>query len=458
MRNRPTRSTFQALLQHFIDTIKDDVAKGHLLPGEFLPAEIELAKQFKLSKLSIRKGLDQLVRDGVIEKIPRVGTRICASPDNQKEVVRFACHTSLIKEVNMVELIELFETEYPNIRIQLIPFPFQQYLEDIDHYIDQDLIDVLTLNDAQCLSIQDNNRIHIFEEQQIDENQYDFLQPGFTFENRLIAKPFVFSPLILCYNPTHFIEKEIDFPAADWTWSTLLQAAKQLSDQHERYGFYFHLLSQNRWPVFLLQNNFSFKQDEPDYNRFIESMRLCKELMVGQGMRTLLITDDDLQAEHLFLLEKASMIMTTYFNLNYLKNSSIPYEIAPLPYIDTPRTLSINVGLGIVKSSSKREAAALFIDFLTSLPIQRYIRTNTLSIPANKFVDEDEVQPSCYQPSQFLSYKSSIPNMSHYDEIGMTPVQLMELRKDLTLYWSDLSNENDLLYKLQNIIKKSYPS
>jgi len=454
MKNRPARSTFQLRLSNFVESIKEDRARGILKPGEYLPSEIELAKIYKLSKMSIRKGLDQLVMDGVIEKIPRVGNRILEMKASEKKLLRFACHSSLIQETVIEDLIKSFEEKNPDIEVEIFPIPFQQYIESIDYYVDNDLIDCLAINFDQYTTFMNSGRLKLLEPQEKDSDVYDIIQNVFVYNNTLYARPFVFSPVILCYNPKHFMDKGLPEPDGTWTWEDLMQIAKRLSDGKDRYGFYFHLLSQNRWPIFLMQNGCKYNAKSHTFNSslFIESMKLCRELILEQGNSTLLIADSDLFAEQLFVKEKASVIMTTYFNLNYIMNSGIPFEIAPLPYIKKPKSLLLTIGISVMKTSSRKDAAQRFADYLTSYDSQLYIRQNTLSIPCIKQAAERNDFHRYYQPKTFKCYEEMLPTLCYYDELGMTSLQLLKLRDELSLYWSGLSEETHLLDELQKIL------
>lgn len=454
MKRRPSRSTFQARLHYFVDTIKNERLSGALKAGGYLPAELELAKRYQLSKLSVRKGLEQLTAEGVIERIPRVGNRVLPIDIGEKQVVRFACHSSLMNETVMELLIERFEAANPDIQVLLIPFPFQKYVETIDYYLDHHLVDVLTVNLDQYYAFIDKGRLRLLEPQPIDSEMYDAVQQGFLHEGGLYAKPFLFSPVILCYNPEHFRSKQLPQPDHTWTWGQLLDVAKELSDQKEQYGFYFHLLSQNRWPIFLMQNGYRYDPDNRTHNSelFLESMRLCKKLMVDQGMGALVISDQDLQAEYMFKMGKASIIMSTYFNLSDLVDSGISFEIAPLPYSAEPKSLMLAIGLGVLRESPRKEEAQRFNDFLTSYESQLFIRQSSLSIPSMKRAAEWSGPHADYQPPGYSCYRDMIPDMVYYRELGIMPNQMERLRNDLSLYWSGLYDEEQLLVALQKIL------
>jgi multiple sugar transport system substrate-binding protein len=454
MKNRPTRLTFQTRLQHFVDTIKRERLSGNLQPGDLLPSELTLGKQFKLSKMSVRKGLDQLVREGVIEKIPRVGNRILPLDSDEKYVVRFACHSSLFEETNLEQLIREFEAQNPRISIRIIPFSFDEYVNSIDRYVVENWIDVLTVNLDQYHEFIRHDRLQLFEPQRCDPGTYEVVRRSFEYEGHLYAKPFVFSPVILCYNKAHFTAKGLPEPDPAWSWDQLLRVSRQLSDRKEHYGFYFHMLSQNRWPVFLLQSGYRYGASaRPENNRlFLDSMRLCKELIFSQGMPTVLIADQELQAEYMFRMGKASIIMTTYFNLNYLAGSGVPFEISPLPKHNESRSLLLAVGLGVLRNAVHKEAAQLFVDYLTGYESQLSVRKHCFSIPCLAQAAEWEGPVREDMPARYACYREMLPNLRDFRELGLTSAHLTQLRKDLALYWSGLYDETQLLEKMESVI------
>lgn len=82
---RKCRKNFHHRLEDFVSRLKQDIVTGKVKPNSYLPSELELGQQYSLSKNSIRKGLDQLVEDGLIEKIPRIGNRV-RQPDHKGAV------------------------------------------------------------------------------------------------------------------------------------------------------------------------------------------------------------------------------------------------------------------------------------------------------------------------------------------------------------------------------------
>ncbi|MGL4496250.1 MAG: GntR family transcriptional regulator [Beijerinckiaceae bacterium] len=54
--------------------LRDQIVSGALRPGERLPSEPVLAERHKLSRVTIRRALEGLERDGLIDRVPGAGT------------------------------------------------------------------------------------------------------------------------------------------------------------------------------------------------------------------------------------------------------------------------------------------------------------------------------------------------------------------------------------------------
>jgi GntR family transcriptional regulator len=61
--------------------LKEQIATGALAAGERLPSEPQLAAQHSISRVTVRRALDGLARDGVIRKLPGSGSFVAKPPD-----------------------------------------------------------------------------------------------------------------------------------------------------------------------------------------------------------------------------------------------------------------------------------------------------------------------------------------------------------------------------------------
>ena len=56
------------------EVLKDDIQNGRLKPGDQLPPERELSEQFRMSRMTVRQALNQLVNDGLLFRVQGKGT------------------------------------------------------------------------------------------------------------------------------------------------------------------------------------------------------------------------------------------------------------------------------------------------------------------------------------------------------------------------------------------------
>ena len=59
--------------------ISQQISSGVLKPGDLIPSEIELSEQYVVSRMTARKAVDYLARQGIVERKRGVGTRVCSS-------------------------------------------------------------------------------------------------------------------------------------------------------------------------------------------------------------------------------------------------------------------------------------------------------------------------------------------------------------------------------------------
>jgi multiple sugar transport system substrate-binding protein len=448
------RTTFRKRLDQMVTALRNEILTGKKAPGEFLKSETALGEQYLLSKNSVRKGLDMLVSEKLIEKVPRVGNRVCNPNSEGSVTVRLGYYPSLISEVKLDHLISDFHLKHPHIRVQLIPIYYGSFYETVTDSFQNDLLDAVTLNYNNFFSILDGGKEHLLEVFESNPDVYSFLNRAFTHKDRLYIQPLIFSPVVLCYNKNHFTEKQIPEPDSSWTWDELLKHAVLLSDEKERYGFYFHLLSDNRWPIFMLQSG--MKMERNDKGRFrvcetsiLDSMQVCRDLVYEQGIFPAYFSESDSDAEALFLQGKISMIMSTYFSLNSFRDADFPFEIAPLPYLYSAKTLLVTIGIAINRNSKVKEAAKTLVEHLQSSGAQHYIRQNTLSIPSVKKAAEWQGKESSYRPSRFHMYRDIVPTYALFSDLNLSEAEFKALRQELKLFWSKMIDKQELCENLE---------
>lgn len=70
--------------------LRDEIARGAHPPGSLLPGELRLAETHGVSRVTIRRALDALAADGLIDRRPGAGTRVAAPAPVQGIAADFA--------------------------------------------------------------------------------------------------------------------------------------------------------------------------------------------------------------------------------------------------------------------------------------------------------------------------------------------------------------------------------
>lgn len=451
---KTSRTTFHTRLNEMVKQLRDQIRGGDYRPGDYLPSETSLVKQYKLSNKSVRKGLEQLIRDGLVVKINRIGSQVTelAADTGTMVTLIFGCHSSIERDIHLSVLLDDFHNLHPSIRVRTVRLVSGDYRGTAREYLQNESLDLFTINNMDFMFSVDNDSTQLLEPLDPDPGCYGFANDVFLSGEKLLARPIVFSPILLAYNRDHFREAGVPEPDGSWTWDEALRHAAALTVPGKRHGLYFHLMSDNRWPAFLLQSGMRFEPDESGVvqlkgTRMMASIRLCKQIVTDSSLFPTYMSENNDDVNELFMQGKVSMIMTNYMTLNEIKHSDIDYDISPLPYLFEPRSLLNVIGVAVNKASLVKEAAKLLADYLASPRAQQIIRQRTLSLPARKQVAEAPIDPTVdamNRPSRYFLFREIMFSYRLHRELNLPIRALPQFRQLLKKYWADLITEEEL--------------
>lgn len=455
MGNRPSRRTFRNRLDELVQALKSDIAANKYPPGTYLPSENTLAEIYGLSGKSVAKGLSLLQDEGLIEKKHRIGALV-KDPLNDKKVTLTLGYNA-DESIPLAELLEEFNKTYPS--IEVITSSFEPYEHSsVKKYITSNKIDVFMVNYLGFQKTVEAGDLDCFEPLSVQPDTYHCLYKSFIVDDICYAQPLVFSPLVLYYNKDHFQDAGIPEPDSDWTWDTMMHYASLLAKKNERYGFYFHSSSENRWPLFLLQNGISFeRQPSGKYQicgtEIMDVFEFYRDLFSNSDVVPPFFSENNSDAEMLFQEGKISMTISTYFGLNRLTSSALNYDIAPMPFFSEPSTLLLCIGLSVNRLSEKKESAKLLMQFLTSERAQAMIGQKSLSIPASRKIaqrnrGENELM---FPPSRYNLFREIIPTYRYQKDLNLTCSAFETIRKQLKFYLSGMIDTKDMCTVLENL-------
>lgn len=453
MEKQNQREQSRMRLNDFIRSLREDIVSGKRQPGEHLPSEKTLSQQYRLSNLTIRKGLDKLVSEGLIAKIPRVGNVVIGSSGSPLVTVKLGTHSSVAAEARLEHLLELFHERFPHIRVQTVPISSESYRQ-LPDYLTGGIADAVMINYTSFQMLMEKGHGDLLAPLEREEDIYPFLSDGFTYDGALLAQPFIFSPLILCYNRQHFAEKNIPEPDGRWRWTDIIANSTRLSEPGERIGFHCDLLSLHRWPLLLLQTGETFERYGDGRIKLagtamMEAIRFCRTLIRELPLLSAGVVTGE--SEHLLAQGKASMIMTSYFYLNYLREKSLPFDIAPVPHQGMPGTLLLSTGLAINSRSPVKEAAVQLVKFLISHSSQLIIRQHTYSLPARITAAEWSGRETLYRPSRFALFRETIPEFRYFSALRIRASELAAIHQEAKLYWAGLESEEAFCKRVEQM-------
>lgn len=75
------------LYQKILDELREKIRSGHFLPGQALPTELELAEQYKVSRITSKRAMEELEREGLILRKRGVGSIVTPPAERMDQAV-----------------------------------------------------------------------------------------------------------------------------------------------------------------------------------------------------------------------------------------------------------------------------------------------------------------------------------------------------------------------------------
>lgn len=466
------RDDFRIRYQTFKDDLRGEILSGKIKPNEFILPENTLSEQYELSRVSVRKVLAELVEEGLIEKISGKGNRVIIPQNGPtvRETIKLAWFSTSY-EIDIVrEIINKYKDSQPFADVELTIIPESGYIETISQLIENgDGPDVFMISDSQFLHLLDLQKadlLHPYLSQSMlpEEDSYPKIFELFEYAGQQIITPFLFSPVVICYNENLFEQAGITEKDPIPDWDALLNTAKRCTmdldgdDRIDHYGFCFSS-SPHRWPVFMLQNQGSLAASDNectiDNSNTVEALQFCLDLMYKEQVSPIYSHGSEYLAETLFVKERVAMILSTYYFMNEFRGSSIHWNVRPLPKQKSEGTLLLGGGLGINKHSPRIQLAQSFVDFMVGDEAQSLIKQMGCTIPALRKIAEDDslLNPSIH-PKNYNVFKEIMPFAKTLMELGLSKSETNMLRNEMQLMWMNIESPLDTCQRITKEINE----
>lgn len=463
------KSVFENRYNKFIHELKEEIISGKVKPGEFILPENTLSKVYELSRVSIRKALAELVEEGLIEKIPGKGNRVTIPNDTQKQTITLGWFSNSYEIEIIRKIIKRFEQLNPFTKVNLQILPNSQYIYNLTQSLKHDNgPDVFIVSDYHFRELMESNSLDMLdpflpEHVDAEKDSYKQVFDMFTYNQTVPVTPFVFSPVMICYNRRMFEEAGISKDFKMENWDDLLElSTRTTKGLHSdsiinEYGFCFSS-STNRWPVFLLQNKGSFMADDRSksvMNRKenIEALNYCGDLMYKHQVSPIFSHGSNELAENLFMREGAAMILTTYYFMNEFRDHKIKWDVLPPPQNDAPATLLLGGALGISANSKIKEAAQALVSFMVSTEAQTLLKQNGCTIPMLRIVAEDNnlLQPGVH-PEQYNAFKEVMGYSKTIKDLHLTIEEFELIEREMQFFWANMEKAEDTCKRIEELL------
>lgn len=449
MRGRTSNEQFRMQLENMVQTLRSEITGGHYQVGDFLPSEKMLASRFQFGNISVRKGLELLVEEGLIEKIPKVGNRI-KSTFSRRVTLRLACIHVTWRNCDLQRLLDMFQQKYPWITVEVTEYSAGSVLPKTDIFV---------IGELHFRQIVEKGLIRYLKPLTLTEDVHPLLTKQYVHDGQLFFKPVVYSPIVLMYNKAHFRESGLAEPDGSWTWDDLIYAGEKLSEVEGRYGFCFHVPDINRWPMFLLQSGERFEWEGARLKSIkgtglLESIKLMKRLMQNQKLFPSFLSESNQDFVKPFLEGRLSMTLVSYMGLNLFVQSNVDLDIAPVPYIHEPCSIIISSAAGINADSPHMEEAELFVDFLAGEQAQMTIQQHTTSIPSLRSLSPTDAGSVVRRPARYGLYREMMFSLRTHMDLNLTSRELSLVFRQLKQYFANMINEDELCEEIARVLSR----
>ncbi|MBP1988414.1 extracellular solute-binding protein [Paenibacillus eucommiae] len=442
--------------------LREQILSGYIKPGQFLLSENELCKHYNLSRTSVRKSLDQLQQEGLIVKKVGQGTTVALDlviPENYRKVLRiFAAAPSFFANQCMDLIIQAFQSKYPHVEVKLYNFPAQDFWGYVRSNSENGLKpDIIFTADRHCFEAEGEEKFIDLKVPLADSLAllYPRLVDAFHRNDEMLAVPVTFSTIYLVYNPDLFDKYGIAQPELGWSKADFLRAARELTlDTNgdgilDQYGFSIST-GLNRWPVFALQNGFSFK--EPVKLEAIEkTLNFMHDLLYRERIA---IMNPRTQVEsEAFVYGKAGMLLTNSVELAGWGKEKLQFEpkVASLPFGENQSTLMLASVFMVPADGGAVDWALRFLETALSKEVQEEISKDAGYLSVLSSVNEEKWDRLTLESLNIV--EDRIENSLFLNEMYDDPKVLEELEAAMVLYWCGLESAEAAAQGIARVIK-----
>ena len=326
------------------------------------------------------------------------------------------------QEPGMRAIADAYEAAHPGVKIVTQVTPWSEYWTKLEAAaMGGEMPDVYWMHSNQFFKYADAGIMLDLSDLDIDYSVYpEGITALYNFDGTQLAVPKDYDTIALVYNKEIFDAAGEPYPDDTWTWDTLREVAKRLTDTEKGiYGFGAPNDTQSGYLNFIYQNEgFAFENGQSGYNLDAtkEAIQTWADLMLVDGVSPSLESFVDMGVDDQFRAGKLAMCFTGSWNMSaYTANEVIngKFDLCVLPKGKV--RASIYNGLGYAGSANTKypEVVKDFIKYCGSEEANILQAQNKAAIPAyagteHYFTDLfTDINISCY--TEMIEYGVQFP-------------------------------------------------
>ena len=294
------------------------------------------------------------------------------------------------QEPGMKAIAEAYEAAHPGVKIEVQVTPWGEYWTKLEAAaMGGSMPDVFWMHSNQFFKFVNAGTLLPL------DFEYDYtpypagVTALYTFNNVHYAVPKDYDTIALVYNKEIFDNAQIAYPDDTWTWDTLLETAKKLTDADKGiYGFGAPNDRQSGYLNLIYQNEgFAFENGKSGYDlpatqeaiqwwvdlQKVHGVSPSQESFVDMGV------DDQMQAGKLAMCFTGSWMMSSYTNNELFADK---FDLAVLPQGKTRASIYNGLGYAGAASTKYPEVVKDFIRFCGSEEANKLQAEKKAAIPA----------------------------------------------------------------------------
>lgn len=324
------------------------------------------------------------------------------------------------QQAGMQAIIDAYTAKNPNVSINLQVIPWSEYWTKLQAAAEGGALpDIFWIHANQFFVYAEAGVLLDLTPAGVDYSPYpEGITAMYNYEGKQLAVPKDYDTIALAYNKEIFDKAGIAYPDDTWTWETLLETAKKLTDPEKGiYGYGAPITDQSGFNNFIYQNDgFTFRDGKSGFDQPAtqEAIKFYTDFVLAHGVSPTpesfadLRHDDQFMAGKLAMLNVGSWMMSAYTTNDDIKDK---FDLAVLPKGKSRSSQYNGLGYAGAANTKHPEAVLDFIKFAGSEEANILQAQHKAAIPAYKGTEK-------YFTEQFPNINIDVyPQMLEYGQV-----------------------------------------